>query len=214
MQHGQQSVTRPGPLVPVPAALPALPALSDTNLHRAAAGARGASGTGGAGGLPGAAERAEVWATAAGASCLVFCQLSMVSSEGKSDITARALTQPVQPSLPQDASALLMWKDLPCCSILAQDWHTAVHMGLASAQPLHHPRVSLISDWDSITWQCYAAPHGRSMMQLLSVESTSACVRPQARSPFQQLIYDAEPSAMNALLETRSPINAQLGLRA
>lgn len=51
-------------------------------------------------------------------------------------MTARAFTQPVQPFLPHDVSDLLMWNALPCCSTLPHDWHTAVHVGMASAHPL------------------------------------------------------------------------------
>ena len=68
-------------------------------------------------------------------------------------MTARDFTQPVQPSLPQDTIALLMWNDLPCCNVLPQDWHNATHIGLASAQPLQHivPAQSTTSHRCTIT---------------------------------------------------------------
>ncbi len=51
------------------------------------------------------------------------------------------LTQPVQLSCPHDVSALLTWNDSPCISTRPHAWHRAVHVALASAQPLLHGSV-------------------------------------------------------------------------
>ena len=60
--------------------------------------------------------------------------------EAECHVRTLAFTQPVQPSWPQDVSALLMWKDSPCISTRPHAWHFAVHEHVASAHPLQAPR--------------------------------------------------------------------------